>query len=292
LHLDPYHRTAQNLLAQFQRLQGKLDAADRGTGERLARDPEDPVAHANAGWAALQRREVRKAEEHFLEALRLAPGMEYARLGLRESYKARSGFYRLFLRWLFFLQRFSQRQRIFLVIGIYVAFRFGKALLEAVHPVAVAVLAVAYLVFAFSGFLASGLGHFLLLKDRKARLALTRGEKLDGLFVGGGFVAGFVLLIAGLTVWRTGGAMLGGAMILAAIPGSMVFDNDSRLGRIVFGSFMVLIYLAGTVSLAQDLRLGEPFAAPADVMIGLAVLLGVGASWLAMIPRLRTGASE
>lgn len=292
LKLDPDSRTAQNLLSQFQRLQGKLDAANRGAGERLARDPEDPIAHANAGWAALQRREVAKAEEHFREALRLSPGLEYARLGLRESFKARSGFYRLFLRWMFFLQRFSHRQRVFIVIGILVAVQFGGAIAKLVHPAALALLVVAYLVFAFSGYLASGLAHFLMLKDRNARMSLTRAEKLDGLCVGGGFVAGIVLLALGCTVWTTGAAMLGGALVLGAIPGSMVFDNDSRPGRLVFGSFLAFIYLAGATSLAQDLRVGDPFAAPAETMIGLGLLLAVGSSWLAMVPSLRQGTEE
>ena len=94
---QPEHPMAQNQLGLFLRMQGKLEDADRGTDQRLARDPEDPMAHANAGWAALQRHDSKKAEVHFCEALRLDPELEYARLGLRESYKARSVIYRLFL---------------------------------------------------------------------------------------------------------------------------------------------------------------------------------------------------
>ena len=35
------------------------------------------------------------------------------------------------------MQKFSEGQRILLIVGIYLAFRFGRALMEAVHPIAV-----------------------------------------------------------------------------------------------------------------------------------------------------------
>ena len=294
LELDPDNANAQNQLAMILRAQGKLEAADRGTGRRLARDPEDPMAHANAGWSALQRRDVVVAEKHFREALRLDPEFEYARVGLRESFKARSGFYRLFLRWMFFLQRFSQGQRILIFIGIYLAFKFGRVILAQVHPVAVAVLVTVYLVLVFSSFLASGGSHFLLLLDRNARFALNRGEKLDGLFVGGGFLLGFVLVILGLTVAAIpfGVTMIGGALMVGAIPGAMFFTNDSREGRLVFGGCLAFVYLTGVFCLVQDLRTGDALASPAGLMVVLAVISSALCTWLSMLPRLHKGPSE
>ena len=193
---------------------------------------------------------------------------------------------------MFFLQKFSEGQRILIFVGIYLAFRFGRVILAQVHPVAVALLVGAYLVFVFSSFLASGVGHLLILKDRNARFALTRGEKLDGLFVGGGFILGFVLVILGLTVLPRGVAFIGGAMAIGAIPAAMVFENDSREGRLLFGGCMLFVYLTGGVCLVQDLRTGDPFAAPAGVMVGVAVLAAALSTWLSMVPRLHRGREE
>lgn len=294
LELDPDNAHAQNQLAMILRSQGKLEAADLGTGKRLERDPEDPMAHANAGWSALQRRDVKVAETHFRESLRLDPEFEYARIGLRESFKARSGFYRLFLRWMFYLQRFSQGQRMMIFIGIFLAFRFGRAILEQVHPVAVAIFIAVYLLLVFSSFLASGVSHFLLLKDRNARLALNRREKLDGLFVGGGFLVGFAIVILGLSLPTIpfGIAMIGGALMVGAIPGALFWTNDSPKGRLVFGSCLAFVYLTGLVCSIQDFRTGDAFAAPGGAMFGIAILATALCTWLAMVPSLHTAPSE
>jgi Tfp pilus assembly protein PilF len=293
LKLDPDNESAQHQLAMILRMQGNLDEADRGTAQRLERDPEDPMAQTNAGWSALQRRDIKKAEEHFREALRIDPELEYARIGLREAYKARSLFYRLYLRWVFFLQRFSQGQKIVLIVGIYLGFKFGRILLAQVHPVAAAVLVVLYLFLVFGTWMASGIGHFLLLKDRTARLTLSRNEKLDGLFVGGGFLGGIVLLVLGMTgLLPLGVAFLGGALMAGAVPASMVFENESKPGRLVFGAIMAFIYFVGVACLVQGIATGDPLSGLGGSLIGIGLLAAFGSTWLGMVPALRRGAEE
>ena len=294
LELDPDDPEAQNQLSMVLRSQGRIEEADEGTSKRLARDAEDPMAHANAGWAALHRRDVNKAEEHFRESLRLDPEFEYARLGLRESFKARSAFYRLFLRWVFFMQKFSEGQRVLILISIFLAFRFGRAILEGMHPIAGAVLVTLYLMLVFSSFLASGISHFLLLKDRTARLALTRREKLDGMFVGGGFVTGFLLVILGLSIAAlpVGTVFFGGALMVAAVPGAMFWLNDSPKGRLLFGGVCAFVYLTGILCLVQDLTIGDPLRTPASGMVALSVLAAALCTWLSMVPSLHNGPND
>lgn len=288
LALNPDNEMAANQLAVFLRMQDKVDESRHGVEKRLERDPEDGFAHANAGWAALQRQDQGKAEEHFREALRLDPEMEYARLGLREAYKARSAFYRLYLRWVFFMQKHMQGKQFLIVIGLYVGFRFGHTLLEKVHPLAAVALLAVYLLFAFWSWLASGIGHFLLLKDRLARLSLTGREKLDGLFVGGGFFAGLLLLVLGVTVLPGPWVFLGGALMAGAIPASMVFVNDSKQGRLVFGALALVVYGAGAMITARGMLGLESM--PGLLTVGL--LAAVGGTWLGMVPGLRSGAEE
>jgi len=291
LALDPFDQTASNLLSTVLRLQRRFGEAEVEIDRHLARNPEDAWTFATAGWTALHQGQRQKAEDLFLEALRLDPEMEHARLGLREAYKARSGLYRLYLSWVFFMQRHSEKNRWLIVIGIYLAYRFGRVLLAAVHPLAAVPLVVAYLLFVFGSWLAGSLGHLLLLKDRKARLSLTRMEKLDGAVVGGMFLAGIALLIAGVTVLPPAYALLGGALMAAALPGGMVFDNPSLRGRIVFGLISAGVLVCGILVFALSLgkspgeQLLDDRAGP-WFMIG--VLAAMASTWLGSIKSLRS----
>ena len=277
LALDPMDESASNLLSTILRLQQRFDEAEVEIERHLARDPENAWTFATAGWTALNRGDRKQAEDLFREALRLNPEMEHARIGLREAYKARSLFYRIYLRWVFFMQRHSAQNRWLIVIGIYVAFRFGRVLLAAIHPLAAVPLVIAYLLFAFGSWLANGLGHFLLLKDPLARLSLTRSEKLDGAVVGGLFLGGIALLIAGLTVLPVAFAFLGGAMTAAAIPGGMVFDNESPKGRLVFGALALTVLACGAGAFFLTL---PGSGGEAGGLIGIGALAAMASTWL------------
>lgn len=247
LSLDPDYSSASNLLSTVLRLQRRFTEAEVEIDRHLARDPENAWTFATSGWTALHQGQRKKAEELFRESLRLNPELEHARLGLREAYKARSLIYRLFLKWSFFLQSYSEKNQWLIIIGLYIAYRFGRAALAAIHPLAAVPLIVAYLLFCFGAWLANGLGHFLLLKDPLARLTLSPSEKRDGLFVGSLFFGGMMVLIAGVTILPIGFAFLGGALMGAAVPGGMVFDNPSKKGRLIFGATTFVIIACGAL---------------------------------------------
>ncbi len=285
LAIDPGFDEAKNMLTIVLRAQGRVEEASVETANVLSRNAEDPTAHANAGWAALQNGNRQKAEEHFKEALCLNPENEYARDGLREAYKARSIFYRLYLKYVFFMQKFSQNNRFAIFIGIYVAFRFGKKIFENVSPLLAGALVVAYLTFAFWTFLANGIGHFLILKDSTVRLTLNKNEKLDGLIVGGGFVFGLILGVAGFVLGVLPISILGGSLAIGALPWSRVFLNNSKAGRITFGGLGALVYALGLIAIVLYLVNGQydSFSRP---LIIAAIAIGVGSTWLSMVPQL------
>ena len=63
--------------------------------EALGRNPENAHTNANQGWSLLHGGQPGKALEHFREALRLDPDLEFARAGMVEALKADPlGFYR------------------------------------------------------------------------------------------------------------------------------------------------------------------------------------------------------
>ncbi len=267
LALDPDHGLAKNLLAIVLRMQGKKWETEVAVGQLLQEDPEDAWAHANAGWAALTNSDHRKAEEHFRESLRLDPGDEHARSGLLESFKARSPLYRAYLKYIFWMARFEKGTRWAIIIGIYVAFRIGRAVLEAVHPLLAVALVFAYLIFVFGGWLASGVGHLLVLADRSARYALNRREILEALFVGGGFFGGLLLVVAGMLSGLLALVFIGGALAIGAIPFALTFTNDAQAGRQLFGSIGSFVYLAGVWSAGQYLIHGVVSEATQTLMM-------------------------
>lgn len=288
--LDPDDQSASNLMAHVLRLQKKLDESEQESRRRLARDPDNAFSFANAGWAALQRGQVKEAENFFKEALRLKPDMVYAKEGLKESYRARSGFYRLFLRWAFFLQRFSESHRTMILIGLIVVVKVVRTIAALVHPALVVLVIVAYYIFLFGTWLSSGIANFLILKDPVARASLDRSEKVEGVAIGTLFLGGILILAAGLAAGMQPVYVAGGAMMVAAIPASMVFTNEVRLGQIVFGGCAALIlFLGGSAALDLAAHPGRELkdADAAAGMLGFAFLIAMGSTWLSMVPALR-----
>ncbi|MES2660307.1 MAG: tetratricopeptide repeat protein [Verrucomicrobiota bacterium] len=294
LALDPDDETGSNLLAHTLRLQKKLNESESESRRRLARNPENAFSFANSGWSALQRGQVKEAENFFKEALRLDPSMDYAKEGLKESFRARSAFYRLFLRWVFFIQQFSQKNRIAIIIGLIFGFKIVKALAAAVHPLLVLPVVILYYAFLFGTWLSNGLANFLILKDPVARMSLDRGEKIEGLTVGSLFLGGLVVFIAGMAASLMPVAVAGGAMMVAAIPATLIFTNSSVVGRLLFGGCLLAILGLGA-HVALDV------AAHANQKVGMgesagslsyAILIAFGTTWLSMVPALHQKKSD
>lgn len=289
LGLDADDETASNLLAHTLRIQNRLDESEDESKRRLARDPENAFSFANSGWAALQRGDIKTAESLFKEALRIDPNMEHARDGLKQSYRARSAFFRAFLKWAFFLQRFSANHRMAIIIGLLVGFQVLKALAASVHPLLVIPVALVYYLFVFGSWLSGGLANFFLLRDPVARLSLDRAEKLEGAVMGVLFFGGLVGLVAGFALTILPLAVFGGVMMLTALPASMVFTNSSKKGQTVFGLISTAVLVIGAV-MAFDVATHpgrEILEGTADSCFGLIVLLVAGSTWFAMVPALQ-----
>jgi len=293
LELDPDDVSASNLLSHVLRMQNRLDESERETSRRLARDPENAFSLANAGWAALQRHKPAEAENLFRESLRIDPELDYAREGLKESFRARSAFYRLFLRWAFFMQQFSEKNQFWIIIGIVFAFRMIRKAAVAIHPALLIPLFFLFYVFIFGTWLSTGIANLMILRDPSARLSLDRREKLEGIIVGGGFVVGFLSGIAGFPAEMPLLTLAGAVMMLGAIPCSMVLGNVSRLGRVVFGIGTLLVYLLGAAGMGFFIKtpgatlMDGGGAALAGPLIATAIL-----SWLGMVKALRKPETE
>ena len=289
LALDPDDETASNLLAHTLRLQNRLDESEEESNRRLARNPDNAFSFASAGWAALQRGDIRGAEGKFKEALRINPDMEYAREGLKHSYRARSAFFRLFLRWAFFIQRFNEKHRTLLIISLVIGFNVMKGIASAINPILVVPVAILYYTFLFGSFISSGLANFFILKDPVARLSLDRSEKVEGIATGILVFGGLLGLIAGFLIPLFPLAALGGTMVATALPASMLFTNSSDKGKLVFGMITFSALATGMV-MAYDIFTHpsrEMFEGLAGTCSTAIILLCAGSTWLSMMSSLR-----
>ena len=104
LAVDSGNTMAANLLTHTLRLRANPENA-AAVEQLLAEDPEE-LRSRQCRLERPAKPAQEKAEEHFREALQLDPDSDMAREGLLESFRARSRFYRWYLSYTFFMQRF------------------------------------------------------------------------------------------------------------------------------------------------------------------------------------------
>ena len=177
---------------------GRKDEAQETLGSALANDPENALTHANQGWALLHRGDHEKALEHFREALRIDPELDWARAGIVETLKARHLVYRVMLRFFLWMGRQSKVAQWVVVLG----FLFGRGLLaSAAHtyprlaPLLVPVLALSF-AFLMLTWISSPLFNLLLRFNRFGRLALSREQRIASSWIGGAFLLAVVSFAA------------------------------------------------------------------------------------------------
>lgn len=282
LEIDPNNSQANNLLSVYLRVQGKTQEASKFTDLQLSQDAEDPFALSNAGWTKLHESKYKEAEQLFLEALRLDPEQEYARQGLREAYKTRSLFYRIYLKWALFMQRFEGGSQTLIILSLFIGYKVFQKYLNDINPALAITLALVYMLFIFWVWLASGVGHFILLLDKRARLSLNKPEKLDGSLVGGSFLGGLAIMLMGLIPSLDHFMGMGIAMVVSAIPLSLVALNESKVGKFLFGLFGVLGISLGVLNVITFYTIGKT-----GDFFYLSILIAFLTTWIAMIPGLR-----
>ena len=278
LNLDTENTMAAEVLSSALLLQRK-DADNQDLIRyQLERDAEDDSAHTSAGWMAVMKGDHKKANEHFLEALRLNPMNENARMGLIESFRARSWIYRANLRFCHWMNQFTEGRQNAIMLGGFIGYKVLSGYLKDVAPFWANVVVGAWLVFALWSHLARGLSTFFVAMDRFARQALKPREFWEGVLVGGLIFLALGAVILGY-VWdvkQAGFAAL--TLLLASVASAAAFTNDHHVGRHVY-NIAAAISGFGAVYLTIDMftRLDLPYASP----LGLTgLIIGVLITWL------------
>lgn len=245
---------------------------------QLMENPEEDSAHVSAGYQALYKGDHKKACLHFREALRIDPDNGGARDGLIESFRARSAFYRLFLKFNHFMRRFGKNGSTSIMIGGYVLYRFAYASLVGTYPVIAYLLAGAWMILAFWTFLARGLGSAMMLTDRFVRQAIQPKERWEGVAVGGMVLLALIFLLAGLILGRLSLVMSALACFFASVPIASAFFNAHHIGKWV-DLFMAVVCGGAALIFSLLVVLHIQISSPL-LLFQAAVYGGVAVSWM------------
>lgn len=272
LQIDAVHLGCNNLRAMALVKLGRREEAGRTIGAMLARDPENALTHANEGWRLLESGEGERALEHFREALRLEPGLDWARQGLVEAIKSRNPIYSVMLRYFLWMGRLSGRTQWLVILGGFFGFKVLVVLIGGAPVLAglLVPLVVLYLGFVFLSWTAQPIFDLLLRLNRFGRLALSREQILASNLVGGSLL----LAVIGVPVWLifhhyaamfliTGG-------ILLSLPLSAIFRCEAGWPRRLMTAYTVLIAAAGGLAVLLGVLFGD-----GQQVTGMVVVFGV-----------------
>ncbi|MBT1703346.1 tetratricopeptide repeat protein [Chryseosolibacter indicus] len=178
LRIDPQNEICLNHRSMaLLRLDRKEDHV-QADQQALKSNPMNPLTHASVGFGALQKGEYDKAKDHFREALRIDPTNEYARQGMLESIRATNLYYRLFLKYAFWMQGLTPQVRWAVIILGYVMIRGLDSVSNALGtfaPIAQAVVIV-YTTFAISTWIIGPVSNIFLRFHAFGKYVLTEEE--------------------------------------------------------------------------------------------------------------------
>jgi tetratricopeptide (TPR) repeat protein len=197
LALDPEHTTAANYRSVALVRLGRKTEAMQAVDFALERDPENAFSHANQGWNCLHQNNPRRAQEHFREALRLDPELEYAREGMLEALKARNWIYRGMLAYFLWMGRLAGRYQWGIVLGTYFGSKF-LAQSASAHPEYKWlwwVLLPAFYGFVYLTWTSQPMFNLLLRLDRYGRHVLSPDQRVASNWFGPFFAGAFSAMI-------------------------------------------------------------------------------------------------
>ncbi|HSN89079.1 MAG TPA: tetratricopeptide repeat protein [Thermoanaerobaculia bacterium] len=287
LQLDPDHSGCTNLHAMILSQTGRTEEAHATLDDALAREPENALAHANRGWTLLRESRPQPAIEHFREALRLSPSMEYARIGIVEAMKARNPIYRPVLRFFLWLGSLEGKSQAWLILGLF----FGVRLLRQLARTYPATAPVLYpLIFLYAAFvlltwIADPLFNLLLRLDRFGRLALSREQIVASNWLAGILGLGLAALAAGLALGSqalllvaacAGGLILPVVAIFRCRPG---WPRRAMVGYCLVMAFLLALTIVNFAEASRAGRTDEAASFFAGTL-AIALLGAVLSTWI------------
>ena len=256
LSIDPEHNVCLNLRAQALIKLGDRAGAATTIGDALSRRPDDPLTHANQGWALLEQGNPKQAMIHFREALRLQPDLEFARVGIVEALKARNFLYRWLLAYFLWMAKLPRQVQWGLVIGFFFGNQALQQLAKANPALApyIWTLIVCYIAFAVMTWIAYPLFNLLLRLDKFGRHALNQDQTWGANWLGLCLMGAVLSVLAYLTTELAAFLVLAIVLGLLSLPVSAIWRCEPGWPRTtMLVCTLVLLFFGLIASFPIDL---------------------------------------
>lgn len=206
LAIDPENVHLLNFRSQLLIKLRRTDEANETIDHALREAPENTASHSNKGWVAIHQDNYQEAVLHFKEALRLDPTNEFAKGGLKEAIKGKNLLYRGVLKYFLWMNQLQSKFQWGVIIGLYILYRLLLNALEHFPILAPLLypLIVAYILFAFSTWIAQPISNLCLRFHSLGKLALTDDERQASNWVAALLGVALLLLVLFFTVDPTG----------------------------------------------------------------------------------------
>ncbi len=233
----------------------------------LNEDPNNAFTHANFGWSELEKGDHRKALDHFREALRIDPNMEYAQGGMLEAIKSRYWLYRIFLSYAFWMSNMTARYQWGVIIGFYIGFRIVRSVSNAnpeLAPILQPVLII-LAVIAFSTWITNPISNLFLRLNTYGRHLLDDKEKLSSNLVG----LSMLVLIAGFVRYLINDSNTSLAILFLGlglmVPFSVVFASAKQ--KYLLPIYSVIMTIVGIGAVYETMQTNELFNTYSTIFI-------------------------
>jgi len=210
----------------------------------LREDPNNAYTHANYGWSLLEQGNHKKASDHFREALKNDPNSAYAQAGMVEALKANNLFYKLFLKYTFWIGNLTKKYQWGAIIGFYLGFKLLNSIVrnnEALQRYLIPLIILLAFI-AFSTWVITPISNLFLRLDTYGKYLLDKEEKMSSNFVG----ISFLIFLLGLIFYFAASddkfltlAAFGFTMM---VPYSTMFSpSKAKYSLIIYAAIMTLI---------------------------------------------------
>jgi len=196
LSIDPENITCLNARSTALNKLKLTDDAIATMHNALAMDPDNEFTHVTMGWNFLEKGRHKDSAMHFREALRINPGYQNAKIGLKEALKSKIPPYRWLLRYGFWLRNKGKQFRWGFIIAIFIGVRIILAISkEAPGFEMIGILvAVLYFLFVATSWIINPLANVFLLLHKEGKYALTASEKWNAFAFAGCVIAGAAVM--------------------------------------------------------------------------------------------------
>lgn len=260
LSLDPENMLGLNVRSKAQQKLGHKDAAFETIQEALNEDPNNAFTHTNFGWSLLEQGKHEEALEHFKQALSIDPNFGYAQTGMGEAIKARYGFYRLFLKYSFWMSNMTSKYQWGVIIGFYILFRIVTSVAKNNPDWSpfMTPLIILMFILAFSTWIIHPISNLFLRLNKYGTHLLSEKEKMSSNFVGISLAVclfGFVgYFSSGMTDSWLGLGCLGFAMM---VPLGSMFTETRIKNFLVY--YTIGLAAVGTLAASKAFYTNELF---------------------------------